>query len=185
MPFSPQSISKRYGLTERMKKTKHVKFFDIMCIWCGTVCSIGICGLLSAVLTELQDMALLVSSIGPSAVLLYAEANSASARPQNVIFGHVISALIGVAVYKLCGQIPWLSGALAVACAAVAMVVTNSFHPPGGGTALIAVIGDQRIHDLGFIFPFIPVGISAVIVVGVAYVVNKRIRRLQYSTTRR
>jgi CBS-domain-containing membrane protein len=37
----------------------------------------------------------------------------------------------------------------------------KTFHPPGGATALIAVIGGEKIHDLGFTYPFIPATLGA------------------------
>lgn len=158
---------------------------DILWIWLGVAVSVGICGFLFSALGALGNMTLLVSSIGASALIIYAEAGSPAARPRNVIFGHIISGLTGVVFNKLCGEIPWLSGALAVAFATVAMLVAKTFHPPGGATALIAVIGDKRIHDLGFLFPFMPVGMSVCIIVGIAHVVNNKVRGLRYPASGR
>lgn len=159
-------------MANRKNTREHCGFLDIMRIWFGSAVSVGLCGFLFSVLAAPGDMTLLVSSIGASALIIYAEAGSTAARPRNVIFGHIISGLTGVIFYKLCGGIPWLSGALAVACATVAMIITGTLHPPGGATALIAVIGGKGIHDLGFLFPFMPVGMSACIIVCIAHAVN-------------
>ena len=63
------------------------------------------------------------------------------AQPRNVLGGHLIAVVCGVAVRQLVGAVPWLACGLAVACAAYVMHKTRCFHPPGGATALIAVIG--------------------------------------------
>ena len=38
----------------------------------------------------------------------------------------------------------WLAAAIGVSFAIVAMLVTKTLHPPGGATALIAVIGGEK-----------------------------------------
>ena len=45
------------------------------------------------------------------------------------------------------------AAALVVATAITAMYLTRTLHPPGGATALIAVIGSHQIHDLGSVVP--------------------------------
>lgn len=44
-----------------------------------------------------------------------------------------------------------LCSAFAVATSILAMQLTLTLHPPGGATALIAVIGSNQIHELGFL----------------------------------
>ncbi len=53
-----------------------------------------------------------------------------------------------------------------------AMRLTKTLHPPGGATALIAVIGSDRVHDLGFLYALVPAGLGAVIPLVVALLVN-------------
>jgi CBS-domain-containing membrane protein len=52
------------------------------------------------------------------------------------------------------------------------MHATKTLHPPGGATALIAVIGSQKIHDLGYLYAVIPVGTGALLMLVVALLVN-------------
>lgn len=61
---------------------------------------------------------------------------------------------------------------MAVATAIAAMHATKSLHPPGGATALIAVIGSGKVHALGFLYVVIPVGLGATAMLVVALVVN-------------
>ena len=74
--------------------------------------------------------------------------------------------------FKLLQGQPWLAEAVAVATAIAAMHLTRTLHPPGGATALIAVIGGDRIHALGFYYAVIPVGLGAVVLLVVALLVN-------------
>jgi len=95
-------------------------------------------------------------SFGASAVLLYGAPRSPLAQPRNLIGGHLVSAVIGVSAWMLFQQYPWLAAALAVATAIAAMHLTRTLHPPGGATALIAVIGSDKIHDLGYLYVLLP-----------------------------
>ncbi len=97
------------------------------------------------------DMTLLIGSFGASAVLVFGAARSPLAQPRNLIGGHVVSAFAGVTAWTLFQQYPWLAAAFAVATAIAAMHLTRTLHPPGGATALVAVIGSDQIHDLGYL----------------------------------
>jgi CBS-domain-containing membrane protein len=66
----------------------------------------------------------------------------------------------------------WLSSALAVATAIVAMQVTKTVHPPGGATALIANIGSEKVKALGYIYVFSPVFTGVMILLIVALIFN-------------
>jgi CBS-domain-containing membrane protein len=78
------------------------------------------------------------------------------------------------------GESLWLAAALAVSFAIVSMLATKTLHPPGGATALIAVIGGPTIHSLGFLYAVIPAGAGAVILLIVALVVNNLSRNRKY-----
>lgn len=82
---------------------------------------------------------LIVASFGASAVLVYGVPDAPLSQPRNVIGGHVVSAVVGVLTYTLCG-LTWWSAALGTALALVAMMLTKTTHPPGGATALFAVL---------------------------------------------
>lgn len=66
----------------------------------------------------------------------------------------------------------WLAAPLAVATAIAVMHATKTLHPPGGATALIAVIGGDSVHKLGYLYAIIPVGGGAVIMLPVALLIN-------------
>lgn len=118
------------------------------------------------------DNILLIGSFGATSVLIFGATNSPLAQPRNLIFGHVISAFIGVLFYKLIPDNMWLSSALAVSLSIVAMQITKTLHPPGGATALIANIGSEQIKSLGFYYVLSPVLSGVLILFTVAVIVN-------------
>ena len=62
----------------------------------------------------------------------------------------MISALVGVIMYKVFPDILWLAAPLAVSFSIVLMQVTKTLHAPGGATALIAVIGTEKIKTVEY-----------------------------------
>jgi len=135
----------------------------------GALVGIGMCGWVSSHYLEPRALTLMIGSLGASAVLVYGVVASAFSQPRNVMGGHVISALIGVVCHKLLGLDVWLVGTVAVSLSVMAMLLTRTVHPPGGATALTAVIGGKTVYDLGFLFVLVPValGVSILLVVGV------------------
>jgi len=126
------------------------------------------------------DLVMVIGSFGASAVLVYGAAESPLAQPRNLIGGHVISAIVGVTAYQLLDAELWLGAPLAVSAAIAAMHATRTLHPPGGGTALIAVIGSAKIHALSYLFVIIPTGVGAILILVVALLVNNMPKNKQY-----
>lgn len=121
-------------------------------------------------LPTLEDV-FLIGSFGATCVVVYGMPMSPLARPRNVIGGHVLSALIGVSVTH--APLPgWMISALAVALSIVVMQWTDTEHPPGGATALIATLGAPKIEALGFSYAFHPVGVGASLLVCIAILIN-------------
>jgi CBS-domain-containing membrane protein len=149
-----------------------VALTEVLWSWIGAVVGIALVGLLHARLVDQAGQALLIGSFGATAVLVYGAIRSPLAQPRNVLGGHVLSALIGVCAQQALGQTPWLAAAVAVATAIAVMHLTKTLHPPGGATALIAVIGGESVHSLGYMYALVPAGLGAVILLLVALVVN-------------
>jgi len=126
------------------------------------------------------DMVMIIGSFGASAVLVYGAIASPLAQPRNLCGGHFFSALIGVACFKVLPEMPELASALAVSLAITVMHLTRTLHPPGGATALIAVIGSERIHDLGFYYAVVPALSGALLMLVVALLVNNLAPTRQY-----
>jgi len=139
----------------------------------GAFLGIGLIGMLSQYQLAPVDAPLLIGSFGASSVLIYGVINSPLAQPRNLVGGHVLSAFIGVTVHQLVPQPLWLAAALAVSFAIVGMQITKTLHPPGGATALIAIIGSPQLKALGYWYVVLPVLLGAVLLLLVAVIVNK------------
>ena len=114
---------------------------------------------------------LIVPSMGASAVLLFAVPHGALSQPWNVFGGHIISAIIGVScALAIPGEI--VAASLAVGLSVGAMHYCRCIHPPGGATALAAVIGGETTHALGYQFVFTPIMINVLVMLSVAVVFN-------------
>lgn len=145
--------------------------------WLGAFAGIALLAALVDLLPGLQ--LLVIGSFGASAVLLYAAPKAAFSQPRNLIGGHVVSALVGVACFRYLPDIALVQEASAVATAIALMMLTRTVHPPGGATALIAVIGTDAVHDLGWAYIF-PVFLGAVVLLAVAVVSNNLFERGSY-----
>jgi CBS domain-containing membrane protein len=117
------------------------------------------------------DILLIVPSMGASAVLLFAVPHGALSQPWNVLGGHVISAMIGVSCALLLAE-PFIAASLGVGLAIGAMYYLRCIHPPGGATALTAVIGGETTHALGYQFVLTPMLLNALVMVLVAVLFN-------------
>jgi CBS-domain-containing membrane protein len=145
---------------------------EVLWSWLGAFLGISAVALLHHQLLSDTDLVLIIGSFGASAVLLYGAVKSPLAQPRNLLGGHLLSALIGVVCFKLLGGLPWLAAAVAVSTAIAAMHATRTLHPPGGATALIAVIGSDHIHSLGFLYVLMPTGLGALVMLVVALLIN-------------
>ncbi len=145
---------------------------EIVWSWIGAFLGIAAVAYINYNRLEDSDLVMIIGSFGASAVLLYAAIKSPLAQPRNLLGGHVFSAIIGVTCYQLLNPHMWLAASVAVATAIAFMHATKTLHPPGGATAVIAVIGSEKIHNLGYMYVLIPVGLGAVIMLIVALLVN-------------
>ena len=158
-------------------------YVDVFWSWLGSAVGIGLCAWLSSLWFEPRDMTLIIGSFGATAVLLYAAIDSPLSQPRNLIGGHVLSAIVGVFCFKVFGGTPWIAASLAVSLAIAVMLLTGTLHPPGGATALIAVVGSPVVHKLGFYYAIVPAGAGALILLAVALVTNNLARDRRYPTS--
>jgi len=145
---------------------------EIWWSWLGSFLGIGSVALVSQWFLAGTDSLLMIGSLGASAVLVYGAPRSPLAQPRNLLGGHMLSALIGVLCFQLLHPVPGLAQAVAVASAIALMHLTRTLHPPGGATALIAVIGSDELHDLGYLYVLMPAGLGAAILLVVGLLVN-------------
>ncbi|MFC5051352.1 HPP family protein [Rubritalea spongiae] len=169
------------GYLNRMKSTgacpPRLPLQKIIWSWIGAF--LGIL-LISAVCESIEPMGVsslfLIGSFGASAVLVYGAPLAEFSQPRNLIGGHVISAIVGVSVYMLIGDESIFAAPAAVSFAIMIMHWTRTLHPPGGATALIAVIGGEKIHALGYSYVLAPVLIGSLAMLVIALFVNNMSR---------
>ena len=125
----------------------------------------------SAYFVEDASSYLIVASMGASAVLLFAVPHGPLSQPWPLIGGHLISAAIGISCAKFVPDV-FIAAPLAVGLAVGAMYYCHCIHPPGGATALSAVVGSSAVHELGYQFIVTPVLINVVAILSVAIVFN-------------
>lgn len=114
---------------------------------------------------------LMVTSMGATAVLLFAVPQGALSQPWAVIGGHLLSAFVGVSCQQLFPDQSW-TPALAVGLAVGLMHYTRCMHPPGGATALAAVIGGAEIYRLDYWYMVFPILTNIVSIMLVAVLFN-------------
>lgn len=177
------------GLKRQYRVSKYIVYKETLVdfrehFWAfvGSFVGLGlIAWMQSLYLTELENV-FVIGSFGATCVLLYGAIQSPLAQPRNLIGGHVLSAFIGVTVYQLVPEVLWISAPLSVSVSIVVMQMTKTLHPPGGATALIAVIGSEKIKALGYWYVLSPVLSGVVILLVVALIVNNLTPERKYPT---
>lgn len=102
------------------------------------VCSFAAICLL-AWLSETGVHPLVLGSFGASCVLLFGYPDSPFSQPRNIVVGHTLSTLVGLAVVFTLGA-HWWSMGLAVAMAIMLMMKLGVMHPPAGSNPLIVLM---------------------------------------------
>ena len=121
----------------------------------------------------------LVLSMGASTVLLFGAPHALFSQPWPLIGGHLLSAAAGVASAQWIAD-PVLAASCAVALAIALMQVFRCIHPPGGATALTAVLGGTSVTSLGFGFVLTPVLLNVFVLLLLAIAFNYPFAKRRY-----
>lgn len=162
------------------KSPPTIPLIEIFWSWLGSFFGIFAVAYLHHTHFAPQDQVMIIGSFGASAVLIYGAINSPLAQPRNLVGGHFLSALVGVSCQLLLADQPIIAAALAVSLAIALMQATKTLHPPGGATALIAVIGSEKIHALGYWYAVIPALSGALVMLLIALVINNLAKSRHY-----
>ena len=174
----PAFFSKMKGVTTSPPRPPLKAIFVA---WIGACIAIGAIGALERWVAGPEGLPMLIGSFGASAVLAFGAIKSPLAQPRNLVGGHVVSAFVGVACAQgFPADLTWLAAAVAVATAIALMHLTKTLHPPGGATALIAVISGEPIRQLGYLYVLVPCLAGALIMLAVALLVNNIPRESRY-----
>lgn len=180
-------IINRGALKRRLRIVRYIIYKETLIdqkehFWtfCGGFVGIGLIGYLQQWSFSPTDNVFLIGSFGASAVLVFGLINSPLAQPRNLVGGHLISALAGVMVVQAVPDILWLQASVAVPLSIVLMQMTKTLHPPGGATALIAVIGSGQIRSLGYWYVLSPVFSGVAIMLVTALIFNNMTSNRSY-----
>ena len=137
----------------------------------GGMLGITLITFISYQFTGASGAALIVPSMGASAVLVFAVPHGKLSQPWPLFGGNLVSAVVGVSCFILVPD-PFLAAGLAVGLAIGAMHLLGCIHPPGGATALAAVIGGPAINSLGYGYVVAPILLNVIIIFVVAMIFN-------------
>jgi len=133
----------------------------------------GILGILlvSNLFLTAGSAAMIVGSMGASAVLVFGVPHGPLSQPWSVFAGHMVSAVIGVSCAKFIPDL-FIASSVAVGLAISVMHYIRAIHPPGGATALVATIGGADVYELGYQFVLTPVLLNVIVILMVAVLFN-------------
>ena len=117
----------------------------------------------------------LIASFGSTMVLLYGYPDSPFAQPKNIIFGHFLTAFIGVIFLNFIPLPIFINIPLAVGFGVMFMILFKVTHPPAGGNPIIVIIG-----SVSFDYLLTPVLIGSIIVVMFGVIINKFLFKKEY-----
>jgi len=178
-----QKIKRGYRKTKYvLYKETLIDFKEHFWSFLGSFVGIGILAYIQSIHFKGNDAVYLIGSFGASSVLVYGIIQSPFSQPRNLVGGHVISAIVGVTTHKLAPDIIWIAAPLAVSFAIILMQITKTLHPPGGATALIAIIGSDKIKSLGYMYVISPVLVGVLILLITALIFNNMTANRYYPT---
>ncbi|MFA9191539.1 HPP family protein [Flavobacterium sp. FZUC8N2.13] len=168
-----------YKIKRGVRKTRYILYRETLInykeqFWSfvGSFIGIGLIAYSQSQQFLKQDIVYLIGSFGASSVLVYGIIESPFSQPRNLIGGHLISAFTGVTIHILLPDTMYLAAPLAVSLSIVFMQITKTLHPPGGATALIAIISSNKITDLGYWYLLYPVLTGVLILLFTALIFN-------------
>ncbi len=128
------------------------------------------------VLTYKSALGLFIAaSFGSSMVLLFGFPESPFAQPKNVFFGHLVTALVGVAFVALVPLPLYINIALAVGVGVFLMILLNIVHPPAGGNPIMVIIG-----SVSYDYLLSPIIFGCIIIISLAILINKFLLKKNY-----
>ena len=156
-------------LGERQLRTKMLRDGALPALLCGAGCGLAIYVMESSAALTAYPMAAI--PFATSIVLVISQPNAVPAQPRALIGGHLMSALVGLLVLAVAGPGP-VAAAFAVGLAVLAMMLTDTLHPPAGINPLLVVAG-----NLPWSFIVAPVLVGALMLAAFALVWHRFVLR--------
>ena len=117
----------------------------------------------------------LIASFGSTMVLLYGYPESPFAQPKNIFFGHLVTAVVGVAVLNFIPLPIYITIPIAVGLGVGLMIFLDVTHPPAGGNPIIVIIG-----SVSYDYLLSPIILGSIIVLVFGILVNKFVFKKKY-----
>ncbi|KKI21439.1 MULTISPECIES: HPP family protein [unclassified Leucobacter] len=122
---------------------------------------------------DLVGTPILIAAFGSSCVLVFLLPDAPLSKPINVVGGHLLSALCGLAVHAVLPTAWWSLG-LAVGIAMAVMAAARVVHPPAGGTPIAIMLAHE-----GWGYLLTPVLAGALVLSACALAYRFLLRRLE------
>ncbi|HRF43984.1 MAG TPA: HPP family protein [Candidatus Competibacteraceae bacterium] len=133
-------------------------------------------GILSTLLAPSAGVPALIASMGASAIILLALPTSPLAQPWPFVGGQLISIAIGITLARWV-EPPLLACSLAIFLTSFAMLRLRCLHPPGGAATLIPILAHHEVQQFGYGYLLIPVALNAILLLALAWGVNRLLGR--------
>ncbi len=137
--------------------------------------SIVTIGILTLLTYKTEFGIFLIASFGSSMVLLYGYPESPFAKPKNVFFGHLVTAVVGIFFLYLIPLPLFIIIPLSVGFGVGLMILLNVTHPPAGGNPIIVIMGSVSVEYL-----LSPIISGSIIILIFAIIINRFILKKSY-----
>ena len=131
-------------------------------------------GILAFLTLETSAGIWLMFSFGATVFLVFVLYDLETAQPKNIIFGHLVSMLVGIIFNETIG-VSFYSLGLSVGLAVILMVYLRIMHPPAASNPLVALS-----MDLSFDFVLFPVIVGTILIVLMSILINRIILKRKY-----
>lgn len=132
-------LKKLKGDGAQLPPKPHIK--TIALAWLGGFLAIAAV----AGFADLLSVALVLGSFGASCFLVFGYPDLPFSQPRNVVVGHFLSSLVGIAFLNAFGPHSW-EVALAVGTAIALMILTRTGHPPAAANPVIVFLAKPSWH---------------------------------------
>jgi len=117
----------------------------------------------------------LIASFGSTMVLLYGYPESPFAQPKNILFGHLLTAFVGVLSLLFIPLPDFILIPLAAGLGVGLMILFNVTHPPAGGNPIIVIIG-----GVSYDYLLSPIITGSIVILVFGVILNRFILKKNY-----
>ena len=119
---------------------------------------------------------LLIGSFGATMVLIFGFPESPFSQPKNIFFGHFITSLVGIIIYKYLFIEIYFMTALAVGLGIFLMILFNVTHPPAGGNAIVIILLENTSYE----FLLFPLSVGTILIIFWGILFNRFLCKKKY-----